>query len=150
MILTLSRCWWARKPAYAEQNDRTSPTSGRLPVDERSICRWSCTKDWYSALHASTSLPLVHPFSKTHPRTSWTAGKERRHPQKLQPQAGGSSYPVLWAISRQRLIANNSSRRQRTSRRNSVRKYWLPIMSSAVITRVPERKSFSSVAGNRE
>ena len=44
----------------------------------------------------------------------------------------------------------NSSRKQRASRRNSVNKYWLPTLSSAVITRVLERKSFSSIAGNRE
>ena len=58
-IHTLYRCRRARKPACAEQNDRTSPTSGRLLVDDRSSCRCSCTKDWYSARHASTSLPLV-------------------------------------------------------------------------------------------
>ena len=41
------------------------PTSWRLLVDDRSSCRCSCTKDLYSALHASTSLPLLQPFSKS-------------------------------------------------------------------------------------
>ena len=53
-IHTLYRCRRARKPACPEQNDRTSPTSGRLLVDDRSSCRCSRTKDWYSARHAST------------------------------------------------------------------------------------------------
>ena len=35
-----------------------------LLLDDRSSCRRSCTKDWYSALHASTSFPLVQPFCK--------------------------------------------------------------------------------------
>ena len=61
----LHRCRRARKPACAVQNDRTSPTSGRLLVDHRSNCRCSCTKDWYSARHASTSPPLVQPFSSS-------------------------------------------------------------------------------------
>ena len=64
-IHTLYSCRRARKPACAEQNDRTSPTSGRLLMDNRSSCRCSCTKDWYSARHASTSLPLVQAFSRS-------------------------------------------------------------------------------------
>ena len=42
---------------------------GQLLVDDHSSSRCSCTKDWYSALHASTSLPLVHTFSQS-PSTS--------------------------------------------------------------------------------
>ena len=38
----------------------------------------------------------------------------------------------------------------RASRRNSVRRNWLPTFSNATITRVPDRKFFSSTADNRE
>ena len=40
----------------------------------------------------------------------------------------------------------NSSRKRRASRRISVRRYWLPTLSTAAITRLPNRKFFSSTA----
>ena len=48
-----------------KQIDRTSPTSGRLLVEDRSSCRCSRTKDWYSARQSSISLPLIQPLSKS-------------------------------------------------------------------------------------
>ena len=59
-IHTWNRCWRARKPACEEQNERTSSTSGRLLVEDRSSCHCSWTKDWYSARQASISLSLIH------------------------------------------------------------------------------------------
>ena len=64
-IHTLSRRCRARKPACEEQNDRTSTTSGRLLVEDRSSWCCSWTKDWYSARQASISLPLTRPRSKS-------------------------------------------------------------------------------------
>ena len=46
-------------------------------------------------------------------------------------------------------ITNSSTKRQ-ASRQNSLRRYWLPTLSNAATTRVPERKSFSSIAGKLE
>ena len=92
---SLYRCRQTRKPACSEQNDRRSPTSGRLLVDDRSSCRCSCTKDWYSARHASTSLPLVQPFSRSPFKSLLKVGKERGHPHQLQLQGRSSSNPVL-------------------------------------------------------
>ena len=152
-INLLYKCWGARKPTCAEQNDRTSPTSWRLLVDDRSSCHRSCTKEWYSALHASTSLPLVHPFS--------------RSPSKilLDSWKGGTSSPPTTVDGHKQLIPcrmsdlkatvdskqfTNSSRKERAPRQNSVHKYWPPTLPSEAITRVPGRKSFSSIAGNRK
>ena len=110
-------------------------------------------KDWYSALHASISHPLVHPFSK---RTS----------KGLLNTWKGENLPPLTTIAGQKQLLRqpmsdfeatvdskqftNSSRKRRASRWNSVHKHWFPILSSAVITRVSETKVFSSVARNRE
>ena len=63
-IHTLNRCWRARKPTCEEQKDRTSPTSGRLLVEDRSSLRCSWKKDWYSARQASISPFLIHPRSE--------------------------------------------------------------------------------------
>ena len=38
---------------------------GRLLVEDRSSCRCSRTKDWYSARQASISLPFIRPRSKS-------------------------------------------------------------------------------------
>ena len=64
-IHTLDRCWQARKPAWEEQNDRTSPTSEKILIEDCSSCRCFWIKDWYSARQASISLPLIHPRSKS-------------------------------------------------------------------------------------
>ena len=149
----LYKCWRARKATCAKENDRTLSTSGRLLMDDRSSCRCSCTKDWYSALHASTSLPLVQPFSRSPSKSllnSWrgttssptttNAGQKQLIPcpvTDLEATVDRTQFP-------------NSSRKRRASRRNSIRRYELPTFSNAAITRVPERKSFSSIAGNRE
>ena len=92
-------------------------------------------------------------FPKAHPRACWIAAKARRQPHQPQLQDRSVSCPVLWLISKQRSTVKkikNSWRKRRASRRNSVRKYWLTTLSTAAITRLPERKSFSSTAGNRE
>ena len=68
-IHILNRCWWARKLTCKEQNDKTSPRSGRLLIHDRSSCRCSCAKDWYSARPASISLPLTHPISRSPSRS---------------------------------------------------------------------------------
>ena len=101
-IHALYRCWRARKPACAEQNDRTSATSERLLLDYHSSCRCSCTKDWYSALHASTSPLWCSTSPKAHPAACWTAAKERRQLHQSQLQGRSSADPVLILISKQR------------------------------------------------
>ena len=86
-------------------------------------------------------------------------------PELVEQPEGATSSPPTTSAGRKQLIPcsmsdfeatvdskqfTNSSRKRRASRRNSVRKSFLPILSSADITRVPERKSFSSTAENRK
>ena len=54
-----------RNQAVAERNDKTFPPSEWLLVNDCSSCHSFCTKDWYSALHVSTSISLVQAFSKS-------------------------------------------------------------------------------------
>ena len=121
-IHTLNRCWRARKPVCTEQNDRTSPMSGWLFVEDRSSCRCSWTKDCYSARQASNSLPFTHPRSKSPPnnrpsrcRGAWLcplmmiAGQKQLNPcPTLERAATVDSTEVV-----------NSSRNLRASRWNS-------------------------------
>ena len=107
-IHTLYRCRRARKPACAEQKNRKSPTSGRLLVDDRSSCRCSCAKDWYSARQASTSLPLVQPFSSSPSKSllkSWK-GATSSPPTTIAEQK--QLNPCKWRIAKQRLTGHNS------------------------------------------
>ena len=152
-IHTLYRCSQARKRACAVQKGRTSPMLGRLLVDDRSNGRCSCTKDVYSALHASTSFPLVYPFSKIPSKSllnSWRGAKS-------SPPTTNAAHTQLIPCPMKTLESTvdcnqfeKSSMKRRASRRNSVRNYWLPIWLSFVSRRIPERKFFSSIAQNRE
>ena len=152
-IYTLYRCRRARKPACAEQNDRTSPTSGWLLVDDRSSCRCSCTKEWYSARHASVSLPLVQPFSKSPTRSllkSWN-GATSSPPTTIAGHKRLKPCPMAGLEAKiDRTQFTKCSRKRRASWQNSTRRYWVPTLSNAAITRVPARKSLSSIAENRE
>ena len=96
-IHTLNRCWRARKPACKEQNDRTSPTSGRFLVEDRSSCRCSWTKDWFSARQASTSLILIHPLYKSasNKRPSRCSGAWSSPPMMIAGQKQLSPCPIL-------------------------------------------------------
>ena len=136
-----------------EQNDRTSSVSVRLVVYDHSSCRCSCTKDWYSALHASTSLPLVQPVSQSPSKSflnSWK-GATSCPPTIIAGQKQLIPCPMTdLEATVDRIQFTNSPRKQRASRRNSVRRYWLPTLSNAATTRVPERKSLSSIARNRD
>ena len=151
-VHTIYRCWRAQKPTCAEQNVRTSPTLGRLLVDDRSSCRCSRKKDWYSALYASISLPLVQPFSN-------------RPSNSLKSCKGATSYPPITIAGQKELrtcrifdleatvnrtLFTNSLGNRPASLRKPFRRYWLPTLSNTAITRVPERKSFLSIAGNRK
>ena len=125
-IHTFHRCWRARKPACAENNERTSPTSGRLLVDNCSSCRFSCTKDWYSAVHASTSLPLDQPFTKSPSKNllnSWK-GATSSPPTKIARQNQLKPCPMTdFGAKVDNIQFTNSSRKRRASRQNSVCKY---------------------------
>ena len=82
-----------------------------------------------------------NPSLKAHPRPCWRAGKEPRHPHQSQFQGRSSSYPDLWVISRQRLIANRSQIPRRSDGHhgeNQSAKIGSQL-SSAVITEVPEK-----------
>ena len=122
---TLYSFWQARKTACAEQKDRTSPTSGRFLVDDRSSCRCSCTKDWYSSRHASTSLPLVQPFSSSPSMSLFKKWKVAT----LSPTTTIAGQKQLKPCPMTDLEATvdetqftNSSRKRRASRRNCGRR----------------------------
>ena len=138
-IHTLYRCCWARKPICAEQNDSTSPPSGRLLVEDRSSCHCYCTKDWNLALHASTSLPLVHPFSDGPSKgflNNWK-GASLSPPTTIAGQKQIKPYPMgkLDATVENKQFTNSSTKPW-ASRQSSVRKYWLPTLFSALIMQV--------------
>ena len=143
----LYRCCQARKPTCVEQNERMSPTSGRLLVDDLSRCCCSCTKDFYSALHASSLLSLVHLFSKNPSKSLLNSWKEATSspPIKIAGQKllipCPMSDPEAPVDSKQFKVLRDFTKRRR-SRRNAVGRIWLPTLSSAVIRRVSER-SFS-------
>ena len=96
-IQTLNRCWRAQKPACEEQNDRTSPTSGRPFVEDRPSCRCFWTKDWYSARQASFSLPLIHPRSQnpSNKRPSRCSGTWLSLPMTIAGQKQLNPCPIL-------------------------------------------------------
>ena len=127
--------------------------SGRLLVDDNSSCRCSCTNDWYSAVHVSSSLPLVHPFSKIPSKSLLNICKKATScpPIKiaLQKQLKPCHMSNLGATVENRQFTNSSGKR-RASRRKSVGKFCLPVLSGAVKRRVPGRKFSSSIAGNRD
>ena len=146
-IHTLNRCWRARKPVCKEQNDRTSPTSGRLLVEDRSSCRCSWTKDRYSARQVSISLPLIHPRTKSpsNKRPSICSGAWLSTTMTIAGQKQLNPCPIM----EQAATVDNtefvkSSRNLRASGWNSRFKYELPILLRAAITRVPDKNS-----GNR-
>ena len=152
-IHTLYRCRKARKPACPEQNDRTSHTSGRLLVDDRSSCRCSRTKDRYSARHASTSLPLIQLFSSS-PSTGLLkscSGATSSPPTTIAGQKQLNPCPMT---EREATVESTqfkkSSRNRRASRWNSFWRNWLPTLPSAAITRVPSRKCLSPIGAKRE
>ena len=121
-IHTLNRCWPARKPACEEQNDRTSPTSGRLLLEDRSICRCSWIKDWYSARQASISLPLIHPRSRSpsNRRPSRCSGARSSLPMMIAGQKQLNPSPILErAATAESSEFVNSSKNLRRSRWNS-------------------------------
>ena len=112
----------ARKTACPKQNDRSSPTSGRLLVDDRSSCRCSCAKDWYSARHASTSLPLVQPFSSSPSKSLLKSckGATLSPPTTIAGQKQLKPCPMTErAATVDRTQFTKSSRNRRASRRNS-------------------------------
>ena len=125
--------------------------SGRLFVEDRFSCRCSCTKDWYSALKASTSLPSADPFSKSAPN-SLVKNCKRATPSSPITIAGQEQLIPCPTSDREETVDSkqftNSSRRGRASRLYSVFKYWLPTLFRPVITRFPARKSPSSIVGN--
>ena len=121
-IHTINECWRAWKPTCEEQNVRTSPMSGRLLVEDRSSCRCSWTKDWYSARQASISLPFFHPRSKSpsNKRPSRCRGAWLSPPMMITGQKQLSPCPTLeGAATVDSTEVVNSSRNLRASRWNS-------------------------------
>ena len=119
---TLNRCWRAWKPACEEKNDRTSPMSMRLLVKDRSSCRCSWTKDWYSARQASISLPSTHPRSKSpsNNKPNKCRGAWSSPPMMIAGQKQLSPCPTLeraGTVDSTEVV--NSSRNLRASRWNS-------------------------------
>ena len=93
-------------------NDKTSVTSRWLLVDDHSSCRCYCTKTGnqpWTLQRLSPARPLWSTTSpKAHPGACWAAVKEQRYPHQQELQGQSSSYPVLRAISKQRLTEYNS------------------------------------------
>ena len=145
-IHTLNRCW--RKPACEEENDRTSPTLGRLLVEDCSSCRCSWTKDWYSARQASLSLPLIHARSQSpsSKRPSLCSSAWSSPPMMIAGQKQLNHGPILErAATVDSTEFVNSSRNIRASLWNSLFKYELPILLRAANTRVPDKDSPSAI-----
>ena len=148
-IHTLNRCWRARKPACKEQNSMTSPTSEWLLVEDRSSCRCSWTKDWYSARQASILLPLIHPRSKnpSNKRPSRCTGAWLSPPMTI---AGGKQLNPCPILERAATVDStefvNSFRNLQASRWNSRFKYELPIFLRAANTRVPDKNSPTAIS----
>ena len=88
------------------------------------------------------------PSPKAHWGACWVVEKERGHLIQPQLHDRSSSYPVLWLTLKQWSTVNNSQTLRESDGHHgkTVCKYWLPTFSSAAITRVLERKSFSSIA----
>ena len=141
-IYTLNRCCRARKPACEEQNDRTSPMSGRLLVEDRSSCRCSWTKDWYSDRQPSISLPFTHPRSNrpSSRRPNKWSGAWSSPPMMIAGQKQLKPCPIFErAATVESTEVVNCSKKLRASRWNSRLKYELPILLRAANTRVPIR-----------
>ena len=90
-------------------------------MDDRSSCRCSCTRDWYSARHASTSLPLVQHFSRSPSRSLLRSWKRAMS----SPPTTNAGQKQLKPCPKTDLEATvdrtqftNSSKKRRTSRRN--------------------------------
>ena len=146
-IHTLYRCWRVRKPACEEQNDRKSPTSMRLLVEDRSSCRCSWTNDWYSAQQASISLPLIYPRSKSpsNKGPSRCSGAWSSPPLMIAGQNQLNPLPV-WerAATVDSTEFVSSCRNLWASRWNSLLKFKLPILLRAANARVPDKHAPSA------
>ena len=137
--------YFIQVPTSAETSlsgtERQDVTYVRAPfVDDRSSCRCSCTKDWYSARHASTSLPLVQPFSSSPSKSLLKSsnGATSSPPTTIAGQKQINPCPMTErAATVDRTQFTKSSKNRRASRRNSLCRYWLPTLPSAAITRVP-------------
>ena len=79
---TWQRLQRAQNPACEDQEDRMFPTSGRLSIETRSKSLRSCTKDWYSALLATTVDPRTHPTPSSHLKAGRTNDKGHSFPLK--------------------------------------------------------------------
>ena len=152
-IHTLNRCCRARKPACEQQNDRTSPISGRLLVEDRSRCRCSWTKDWYSDRQPSISLPFTHPRSNrpSSRRPNKRSGAWLSPPMMIAGQKQLKPCPIFErAATTESTEVVNCSKKLRASRWNSRLKHELPILLRAANTRVLARNSPSWIGGNLE
>ena len=152
-IHTLNRCCRARKPACEQQNDRTSPMSVRLLVEDRSSCRCSWTKDWYSDRQPSISLPFTHPRSNrpSSRRPNKWSGAWSSPPMMIAGQKQLKPCPIFERTATvESTEVVNCSKKLRASRWNSRLKYELPILLRAANTRVPARNSPSGNGGNLE
>ena len=98
-VQTLCKRFRARKPACVEKNDRTSPMSGRLLVEDRSSCRCSRTKDWYSARPASKLRSrCLRPSPQTLQAAIPADGVVRSHIHQWQLQGKSSLSLVQYSI----------------------------------------------------
>ena len=111
--------------------------------------RWSFTKDWNSALQASTVDPFSHPHST---KPSRSCPKRQKAEWSSPPIIiSGQKQLTPWpsferAATLDKTVLVKSSRKRRALLLNSFFKYWLVIFSSAACTRVPRRKCWSSRA----
>ena len=111
--------------------------------------RWSFTKNWSSALQASTIDPFSHPYS-TKPSRSCPKRKKAdwsSPPIFISEQKQLTPWPGFErAATVDKTVLVKSSRKRRALLLNSVLKNWLVIFSSSACTRVTTRKCWSSMA----
>ena len=104
-------------------------------------------------VHASTSLPLIQPFSSS-PSTSLLkscSGATSSPPTTIAGQKQLNPCPMAEReATAESTQFKKSSKNRRASRRNSFCRYWLLTLPNAAITRVPSRKCLASIGAKRE
>ena len=105
-IHTLYRCWRARKPACAEQNDRMSPMQGgsSLTTAPAFARQMTGSQPYMPRLSSLCSTPSP----KAPWGACWVVKKKQSHLNQPQLHDRSNSYPVLWLILKQWSTKNNS------------------------------------------
>ena len=151
--LTRYRCRRLRNPLWWVKLLRTLLMSECFLLAWHSSWRWSFTKDWNSALQASTVDPFSHPHVT---KPSRSCPKRKKAEWSSPPiMISGQKQLTPWpsfdrAATVDKTVLVNSSRNRPALFLNSFFRYWLVIFSSAACTRVLTRKCSSPIAAKGE